>query len=479
MKRLARYVLFTAICVFCAVSVKLQAKAADHTVSIQADEEQSVELYVGDTGKILPIPSVSQNTEYEDWWDDEGYYVPAPVGPGYYIPAPAGPEMPVRYEFKMEGLGWNSDDPCITLDAEGNFSAIAPGTDTVKIVGYDSSGLPTYYAYIYFTVRLDMSNVSLEKTTVTGYLFADYDYGDYVYYSPVRLEIPVISPVVLDETIDGIDLSCTSSNENVSSYVSLSDNTLALELRAQEKCNTKLTIMMGGKKYKVSVKLQPVRMSDTSYLLEEGHTKQLKVKGYSGKITWSSTNPEIASVSKNGVVKGKKIGNVVITAKLGDQRVGCAVSVTAEDLKKVCARAAYIGTNWAYSQEKRTQSGYYDCSALVWKAYREYTNINFGSSSYPGTTRTESAWCRDHNKMISGGYSYKKIRKMQMNPGDIIFKSTDEKDPYNTTYHVEMFTGYICIGYDRDGKPIVDTLWAARGIGYMVEEGSMLARPTK
>lgn len=53
-----------------------------------------------------------------------------------------------------------------------------------------------------------------------------------------------------------------------------------------------------------------------------------------GKIVWKSFDSKIASVSKNGVVKGKKIGNVLISAKLGDQYVGCVVSVTTAQIKK-------------------------------------------------------------------------------------------------------------------------------------------------
>ena len=82
---------------------------------------------------------------------------------------------------------------------------------------------------------------------------------------------------------------------------------------------------------------------------------------------------------------------------------------------------------------------------------------------------------------MKGGFSYKKMQKMQLNPGDIVFKSSDLKNPYTTLYHVEMFTGYACTGYDSNGKPIVVDKWAARedGDGWGFEEGSLWARPTK
>lgn len=326
---------------------------------------------------------------------------------------------------------------------------------------------------------LDMTNVTLEKTKLEGYLVPTYTYGSYVNYGDVEFDIAVNSPVVLDETMRGINLTCKSSNKKVQASASLTNNVLHLIIHGDKKCTTKLTVSIGGKKFEIKVSLKPVKISASSLLLEKGKTKKLKISGCSKGITWSSSNKKIATVSKDGVVKGKKIGNVVITAKIGKNRIGCAVSVTTKKLKKVCERATYIGTHWQYSQAKRTQNGYYDCSALVWKAYKECAGVTFGNAGYPGTTRTESAWCRDHGRMIKGGYTYKKVQKMQLNPGDLVFKSNSSKDPYGTTYHVEMFTGYTCLGYDNKGKPIITSLWAARDPGYGAADGSLLARPMK
>lgn len=307
-----------------------------------------------------------------------------------------------------------------------------------------------------------------------------YSYGKTVIYDGnVEFDIGVKSPVVLDEKMSGINLTCKSSNEKVGVGVSLSDNVLHFQVYGNKKCTTKLTISIAGKKFQVKVSLKPVKISANSLLLGKGGTKKLKISGCSKGIKWSSSNKRIATVSKNGVVKGKKIGNVVITAEIGGKPIGCAVSVTTNTLKRVCERATYMGTHWTYSQEKRTQYGFYDCSSLVWKAYMECAGFDFGDASYPGTSATEAAWCRDNHRMLKGGYTYKKVKKMQLNPGDLVFKSTNLSNPYNTTYHVEMFTGYACLGYDSKGKPNLVSLWAAREAGYGAADGSLLARPLR
>lgn len=93
--------------------------------------------------------------------------------------------------------------------------------------------------------------------------------------------------------------------------------------------------------------------------------------------------------------------------------------------------------------------------------------------------KTESAWCRDHGKLLKGGFSWKKLKQMKFNPGDIVFKSEDSSHPYATTYHVEMLTGYVCYRFDKNGEPWIEPLWATRDSDYGAEEGALMARPTK
>lgn len=325
--------------------------------------------------------------------------------------------------------------------------------------------------------ELDMKKVTLKKTSVTGYLVPTYTYGKTVYYGAAEIDIPVNSPVVLDEKTQDLYLTCKSSSKYVRANATLSNNTLHLQVYADKKRSAKLTVSIAEKKFKIKVSLKTVKISANSLLLPKGKSKKLKISGCSKNIKWYSSNKKIATVSKKGVVKGKKIGNVVITAKVNGKPIGCAVSVTTDTLKRVCEKATYIGNHWTYSQALRTRPGYYDCSALVWKAYSECAGFTFGNANYPGTSATESAWCRDNGKMIKGGYTYKKVSKMLLRPGDLVFKSTNPDDPYHTTYHVEMFTGYTCYGYDTKGKPLVTSLWASRSAGYGAVDGSLLGRP--
>lgn len=61
------------------------------------------------------------------------------------------------------------------------------------------------------------------------------------------------------------------------------------------------------------------------------------VKGKSSKVTWKSSNSSIASVSKTGIVTGKKEGTVTITAKANGVSATCKVVVRKYDMAMVLA----------------------------------------------------------------------------------------------------------------------------------------------
>lgn len=93
-----------------------------------------------------------------------------------------------------------------------------------------------------------------------------------------------------------------------------------------------MTIAMGitaSAKTKKSPKL-----SSKSITLNVGKTKKLKVKGYKGKIIWSSNDPSVATVS-GGKVKALKRGSTKIKAKAGSKTLTCKVKVSAPKVKKI------------------------------------------------------------------------------------------------------------------------------------------------
>ena len=88
-----------------------------------------------------------------------------------------------------------------------------------------------------------------------------------------------------------------------------------------------ITAKVKGKKYtcKVTVKDVP-KINKTKSTIYVGKTTTLKVTGTSKKVTWSTSNSKVATVSK-GKVTGKKAGTATITAKAGTKKLTCKVTV--------------------------------------------------------------------------------------------------------------------------------------------------------
>ena len=78
-----------------------------------------------------------------------------------------------------------------------------------------------------------------------------------------------------------------------------------------------------------------ISLNYNSYQLQVGQTVQLTAKvtgtvatsSNASKVTWSSSNSDIASVDTNGLVKGLKAGVATITVKVNDKEATCKVTV--------------------------------------------------------------------------------------------------------------------------------------------------------
>ena len=86
-----------------------------------------------------------------------------------------------------------------------------------------------------------------------------------------------------------------------------------------------ITVSLGGKSVSFSILVKEIpptsiKLNVSSANIQKGKTQTLKATVLPAKatyktVTWSSQNPAIATVDANGVVKAKKAGSTVITAK--------------------------------------------------------------------------------------------------------------------------------------------------------------------
>ncbi len=123
---------------------------------------------------------------------------------------------------------------------------------------------------------------------------------------------------------------------------------------------------------------------------------KLKMKNYTGKVTWKSQDKKIATVSENGAVIGRKKGSTYVYAELKNGRdLWCYVSVKKNQivLQGEDIRNDYSGTNFIDCESKKLffNSNRRLCYKVkmvnpTWRTY-EYKSVKVEISSYGDTHR--------------------------------------------------------------------------------------------
>lgn len=103
------------------------------------------------------------------------------------------------------------------------------------------------------------------------------------------------------------------------------------KVTAKGKGTAVITAKVGVKQYKCRITVETPAISKSSMSLIIGNTQKLKVTGTSQKITWNSSNKNVATVNQKGVVKAIEEGNATITAQIGKKSFKCRVTVKEEE----------------------------------------------------------------------------------------------------------------------------------------------------
>ncbi|GHU45926.1 hypothetical protein FACS1894120_1730 [Clostridia bacterium] len=169
----------------------------------------------------------------------------------------------------------------------------------------------------------------------------------------------------------------------------------------------------------------------TLFIKKPDNTKTLKIFGGDSKnITWRSTNKSVATVDKNGRVKGIKEGYAVIYAKdrVTERQINFMVAVYTELQRKIMNTQASL------------PDGYYYNTYPAAKGYKEV-------SSTPCTDHTPSS-LGSHDKAQCVGFAYNILYKVFGNAKHIPLKS--RKDIKPGTYiriNITAYGGHSLIVY--------------------------------
>lgn len=427
--------------------------------------------------------------DYDD--DDDDRYNDDDTDPDdtfdYSHLAPASGSVAIEAEKGIDGYtatgtmeltgmpaGGYIDDYDIDLSSSNNditfsYPSITTDNDNKTYLTFTSTGLgtavltaTTHDVTITFEVTItskyDYSTIVPEKRSYTVYSESTYR----------EITVP-LTGIPEGADITYLDLSgVKSSNKKMSVYMYLSGNALSISVNGAG--TTNVSFRLEGTKHTVRIKLVHVYIKENCYRIAKGKTVTVKVNGVNKGIKWKTLNKSIASVSSKGKVKGKKNGCAVISATVtcADKTkivLGTAVNVTSAKKLKAFKWAHSYSSKSIYSQPKRMKKGYYDCSSLVWRAYRTTGYSMVQKGGWAPTAASIAQWLMKRHKGVgyATGSNYNK-RKFQI--GDLYFETGKSNGRYKGVYHVEMFGGYSFGGFDYKGKPYLITTYANRSDGY-------------
>ena len=115
--------------------------------------------------------------------------------------------------------------------------------------------------------------------------------------------------------------------------------------------------------YKLNVKTPSVKInvsSKTIYVKGSPATVTLKATtaGVTGKVTYTSSKPSVATVAANGKVTAKAAGTAVITAKCGNYKATCKITVKKPSVKaSASAKTVFVGGTSQITVKKTGVSG--------------------------------------------------------------------------------------------------------------------------
>lgn len=113
----------------------------------------------------------------------------------------------------------------------------------------------------------------------------------------------------------------------------------------------------------LTVKAASIKLNKTSASIYITQKVTLKLTCTTKKVTWSSSNKNVATVTTSGVVTGRKKGTAVITAMVSNKKYNCKISVkNRRELKGYTIKNGTANvTNLAKAisgMKKVTKSGY-------------------------------------------------------------------------------------------------------------------------
>lgn len=217
-----------------------------------------------------------------------------------------------------------------------------------------------------------------------------------------------------------------------------------------------VTLFIGAFPFYAQAKPTKPTISVSKKTMVIGSKYQLSVKNADKKVTWSSTNPKVATVTSRGLVTAKKKGTVTIKAKLGTSVLSCRLTV-------VTRQKSYIKSTIKKINVKRREYGLasLDTNSYLSKAAAKRAKEIY-KYSFSHTRPNQTKWTSAIDMRYDYEIAAESIACEFVNPEScvnaLMRSASDKANIINRTYTdigVGVYLGddgyfYWCIIYARE-----------------------------
>ncbi len=278
------------------------------TITVTTANGKSAICVLNVTGENVNVEEIKLNTNKSE----------IKVGNSEQIIATVSPSNATN-----RNLTWTSSDPSVAkVDSNGVVTGLKEGTVTITVTSADGKTSSC-------TVNVIPNVVSVNEVVL----------------SPSNLSINVgstgkINANILPEDATDKTLTWTSSDPSVATVDSngvvkgISKGTVTITVTSSNGKKTTCTVTVSSN----IVEVKEIKVDPTNTCIEVGSTGKINVSvlpedATDKKITWVSSNPDVATVDSNGVIKGVSEGTVTITAVSSNGKV--ATTTVTVNPKKV------------------------------------------------------------------------------------------------------------------------------------------------
>ncbi len=245
------------------------------------------------------------------------------------------------------------------------------------------------------------------------------------------------------------------------------------KLTGESKGKETITVLIDGRVVEIIAVITNPAYKDYKFTMYKGLKKDFKLSGLDktySTATYSTSDKTVATITESGSVTAKKVGVTKLNVEVDGKKMTIWIEISTKKGYQAAKKGISISkTKTHYSQAKRMQKGYYDCSSLISRIYRKY-GVYFGSKSgWSPTAAAIGQWCSNHDMVIAKSG----ISDTKLVPGDLIFYSFTKNGRYKNISHVEIYAGNgMDISASSSKNKVIH-------YGYSQNNVVLVARPTK